>query len=111
VTLFEPNDTKTSYQYDKFGNLLSVTTEREGQSSQTRTIGTNASTNRLTVGTYDLSGNVTSWSGRAYSYDPFNMVWQTKPTNGNGHTFVYGPGDERLWTIDWTAGAAGCDSV
>jgi RHS repeat-associated protein len=102
----EPTDASQSFAYDRFGNLLSVTTEREGQSPVTRTIGTSGSTNRLTVAAYDLSGNVTSWSGRSYSYDPFNMVWQTKPTNGNGHTFVYGPGDERLWTIDWSAGTA-----
>jgi RHS repeat-associated protein len=102
----EPTDASQSFTYDRFGNLLSLTTEREGESPETRTLGTDASTNRLTVAAYDLSGNVTSWSGREYRYDPFNMVWQTKPTNGNGHTFVYGPGDERLWTIDWTAGTA-----
>ena len=107
----EPTAASQSFTFDPFGNLLSVTTEREGQSPETRTIGTNASTNRLTVAGYDLSGNVTSWSGREYRYDPFNMVWQTKPTNGNGHTFVYGPGDERLWAVDWTAGTAASNWV
>jgi hypothetical protein len=102
----EPTDASQSFSYDRFGNLLSVTTEREGESSQTRTIGTNASTNRLTVASYDLSGNVTTWAGLEYRHDPFNLLWQTKPTGGNGHTFLYGPGDERLWTIDWTAGTA-----
>jgi RHS repeat-associated protein len=105
----EPQDAAQSYTYDKFGNLLSVTTEREGESDVTRTIGTSSTTNRLSVASYDLSGNVTAWAGRDYRYDPFNMLWQTKPTSGNGHTFVYGPGDERLWAIDWTAGA-GCES-
>jgi RHS repeat-associated protein len=107
----EPQDAAQSYTYDRFGNLLSVTTEREGESDVTRTIGTSSTTNRLSVASYDLSGNVTAWAGRDYRYDPFNMLWQTKPTNGNGHTFVYGPGDERLWAIDWTAGAAASNWV
>ena len=102
----EPTDASQSYTFDRFGNLLTVTTEREGETPVTRTIGTSGSTNRLSVASYDLSGNVTAWAGREYRHDPFNMLWQTKPTGGNGHTFVYGPGDERLWTIDWTAGAA-----
>jgi RHS repeat-associated protein len=107
----EPQDAAQSYTYDRFGNLLSVTTERAGESDVTRTIGTTSTTNRLSVASYDLSGNVTAWAGRDYRYDPFNMLWQTKPTNGNGHTFVYGPGDERLWAIDWTAGAAASNWV
>jgi RHS repeat-associated protein len=90
-----------NYTYDVFGNLLSMTSERQGQANQMRTIGTNSSTNRMTAAGYDTSGNVVSWAGRAYSYDPFDMVYQT-----NGFTFVYGPGDERLWTIDWSAGSA-----
>jgi len=102
----EPKDAGQSYTYDRFGNLLTVTTAKEGASPVTRTIATSSSTNRLTVATYDLSGNVTTWAGRQYLFDPFNMLWQTKPTSGNGVTFLYGPGDERLWTIDWTAGAA-----
>jgi RHS repeat-associated protein len=102
----EPTDASQSYTFDRFGNLLTVTTEREGESPETRTIGTSSTTNRLSVASYDLSGNVTAWAGRDYRYDPFNMLWQTKPTNGNGHTFVYGPGDERLWAIDWTQGSA-----
>ena len=101
----EPQDASQSFTYDLFGNLLTVTTEREGETLETRTIGTSSATNRLTVASYDLSGNVTAWVGREYRYDPFNMLWQTKPTNGNGVSFLYGPGDERLWTIDWTRGA------
>ena len=105
----EPTEASQSYTFDRFGNLLTIETEREGESPVTRTIGTSSATNRLTVANYDLSGNVTTWAGREYRYDPFNMLWQTKPTSGNGVTFLYGPGDERLWTIDWTAGA-GCET-
>ncbi|HSL82590.1 MAG TPA: hypothetical protein VLF66_07415, partial [Thermoanaerobaculia bacterium] len=93
-----------SYAFDRFGNLLTITTEREGQSPVTRTIGTSSATNRLSLASYDLSGNVTAWAGRQYRWDAFNMLTQEKPTSGNGHTFLYGPGDERILTIDWTQG-------
>jgi RHS repeat-associated protein len=102
----EPTDAAQSYTYDRFGNLLTMITALEGQSPVTRTLTTNSATNRLSVATYDLSGNVMSWAGRQYRWDAFNMLTQEKPTAGNGHTFLYGPGDERIWTIDWTAGAA-----
>jgi RHS repeat-associated protein len=102
----DPTDATQTYTYDRFGNLLTMTTELEGQNPVTRTLTTNSATNRLSVATYDSSGNVMSWAGRQYRWDPFNMLTQEKPTAGNGHTFLYGPGDERIWTIDWTAGAA-----
>jgi len=88
-----------SYSYDFFGNLLSATTTVEGQSPVTRTFATNSSTNRLTGASYDTSGNVTSWAGNSFDYDPFNLL-----RHGPGHVYVYGPGDERLWDIDWTGG-------
>jgi hypothetical protein len=94
------------YTYDRFGNLLTVTTELEGQNPATRTLTTNSSTNRLSLASYDTSGNVFSWAGREYRWDAFNMLTQQKPIAGNGHTFLYGPGDERIWTIDWTAVAS-----
>lgn len=89
-----------SYEYDVFGNLLSADTVI-GQSSDLRTFGTNSSTNRLTVPGYDTSGNITSWAGTTFEYDPFNML-----RHSSGNVYVYGPGDERIWQIDWTGGAA-----
>jgi RHS repeat-associated protein len=94
--------------YDRFGNLVSITTQAPGQSSVTRTPTANASTNRLNqVGTgYDLSGNVTSRAGWTYDHDAFNMLRHAELSGGEKYIFLYGPGDERLWTVDWTNGAA-----
>jgi len=95
-----------SYSYDFFGNLLSATTQVGAQSPVTRTFATNSSTNRLTAASYDDSGNVTSWAGNSFDYDPFNLL-----RHGPGQVYVYGPGNERLWNIDWSAGSASTNWV
>ena len=48
----------------------------------------------MTSAAYDLSGNVTSWAGQTFEHDPFNMVHQS-----GAWRYIYGPGDERIWTI------------
>lgn len=94
--------------YDLFGNLISITTQLPGQTAVTRTPTANASTNRLNqVGTsYDTSGNVTARAGWSYDHDPFNMLRGAESNGGEAYVFLYGPGDERIWTIDWTNGAS-----
>lgn len=86
-----------TYSYDLFGNLGSITTSVDGGIAVPRTFGIDATTNRLTVASYDTSGNVTSWAGNGFGYDPFNMLRE-----GPGHVYFYGPGDERLWDIDYS---------
>ena len=97
-----------SYTYDRFGNLTFVTTDGVGQS-----LPTDQSTNRMSAQDiqYDTSGNVIAQpSGMGsqweYTYDPFNMAWDVTRPDGLGWINVYGPGDERIWVIDWTGGAS-----
>ena len=72
---------------------------------------THSATNRLSGLTYDDSGNVTAWGTWTYVYDPFNMMTQANGVEGRHFDFVYGPGDERLWVIDWTNGPEVSDWV
>jgi hypothetical protein len=77
----EPKDASQSYTFDRFGNLLSVTTERERETPVTRTIGTSSSTNRLTVANYDLSGNVTTRREKVPpQLQPGRRVGRPRPT-------------------------------
>lgn len=81
-----------SYTYDNYGNVLSVTTD--GVLLNTPT---SSSTNRLTAGTYDSGGNLTSWNGNSYQYDAFNQM--VRFTSGTEDwIYVYGPDDERFWS-------------
>ena len=108
-----PTPAEQSYVYDAFGNLTSITTTfggGSGQPSVMRTMPSDSRTNRLSGLTYDDSGNVTSWLTSAYAYDPFNMMTEADSTEGH-FDFVYGPGDERLWVIDWTNGSSFSDWV
>ena len=108
-----PTPAEQSYVYDAFGNLTSITTTfggGSGQPSVMRTMPSDSGTNRLSGLTYDDSGNVTSWLTSAYAYDPFNMMTEADSTEGH-FDFVYGPGDERLWVIDWTNGSSFSDWV
>ncbi len=101
----QPTAASQDYAFDRFGNLTSITTKRDGQADVTRTIATNAATNRMSSGGYDDAGNLISFPGVSWTYDPFNMMTQEASSAGSHFDFVYGPGDERLWTIDWSAGA------
>ena len=74
-----------TFDYDRFGNLLAM---------GPRTFGVDSSTNRLTTASYDASGAVTSWAGQTFERDPFDMVRASEDW-----IYIYGPGDERLWTI------------
>ncbi len=102
----QPTAAGQTYTFDRFGNLTQVVTSHEGQADPPATIGTFSNTNRLSAGGYDDAGNLVSFPGVAWSYDPFNMMTQEASSIGSHFDFVYGPGDERLWTIDWSAGAA-----
>jgi len=113
-----PVERAQSYSYDRFGNLLSMTTTEAGGSSTTRTFATSSSTNRLSSSLvlYDTSGNVTARQIGAgvwwdFDHDPFNMLRTTMPTSTTGYEHLYGPGDERIGVIDWTGGQNGDPSA
>jgi RHS repeat-associated protein len=88
---------KQSYGFDRYGNLLSTTTQVGTGAPITRTNATVERTNRLdpVAATYDTAGNTTLVLGKPYTYDPFHRI-TTVPGN---RVWVYGPGDERLWTV------------
>lgn len=60
------------YNHGPFGNLLS----RTGMSidEDLTTFPIDAQTNRLTNATYDAAGNVLTWNGNTFAYDPFNRL-------------------------------------
>jgi RHS repeat-associated protein len=88
---------KQSYSYDRYGNLLTVTTQVATGTPVTRTNSTVTSTNRLSAAGYDLAGNVTAWQGGAYGYDPFDSMRYAP-----NRVLIYGPGDERIWEFAYT---------
>lgn len=88
---------KQSYGFDRYGNLLSMTTQIGTGTPVTRTNATVDTTNRLSASVYDTAGNTTSQGGKTYSYDPFHRI-TVVPGN---RVWIYGPGDERLWTLRW----------
>lgn len=90
--------------YDRFGNLTEQTTTDPGGSPVTRSIGTNSATNRLTTATYDEAGNLLAWGSESYVYDPFYML-----SEAPDRKYIYGPGDERIWEVDFSEGTAGSD--
>ncbi len=96
-------------QYDPFGNRVAVATD-----GLMRPIPTDPATNRLAGSperptSYDAAGNLTSWGVFSYAYDPFHqLVHQTGSATGTAvdKAFLYGPGDERISTVDTATGAA-----
>ncbi|HET9227979.1 MAG TPA: RHS repeat-associated core domain-containing protein, partial [Thermoanaerobaculia bacterium] len=80
------------FAYDNYGNIQSITTDGVALNTPT-----SSSTNRLTGGIYDASGNLTSWNGNSYQYDAFNQM--SRFTSGTEDwIYVYGADDERLWS-------------
>ena len=102
-----PDEATWEGEYDLFGNLVDITTQAPGQSAVNRTPLASTTTNRLSTNAlYDLSGNLTARAGWSYDHDPFNMLRGADSNQGEHYIFLYGPGDERIWTVDWTGGVA-----
>lgn len=94
------------YTYDAFGNMLSMTTLVDGATTNTRTMGAVAATNRLCSGAmcssgnlglidYDDGGNLKYVNGRTYTFDSFNMM--ATLSDGPTVNYVYTADDERVW--------------
>src|SRR4051812_1001511 len=65
--------------------------------SSARNPPTSPATNRLTAATYDASGNMTTWSGSLYAYDPFHLMWDYR-TASDEWIYLYTADDERAWS-------------
>jgi hypothetical protein len=80
-----------TFGYDAFGNLLTF------GGSSARNTPTAPGSNHLTGATYDASGNVTTWNGNVYTYDPFHLMWDYK-TPSDEWIYLYTADDERAWS-------------
>jgi RHS repeat-associated protein len=78
-----------NYSYDPYANITDIS----GSAMPTST-----STNRLTGGGYDAAGNLTSWNGAAFKYDPFNLMWNMK-SGSEDWLYIYTADDERIWSF------------
>ncbi|MDQ3800105.1 MAG: RHS repeat-associated core domain-containing protein [Acidobacteriota bacterium] len=87
---------KQSYAYDPMGNMIQRTTTQNGQ-TLVADITVDPATNRLGGNiNYDAAGNALgSARDDVYVFDPLNMTKKTP-----GKTYLYSPGDERVWVID-----------
>jgi RHS repeat-associated protein len=81
-----------SYSFDAYGNIQSITTDGSVLST-----GTSSVTNRLNSAAYDAAGNLTSWSGNTYEYDPFDNLAHYR-SGAQDWYYIYGPDDERFWS-------------
>ena len=101
---------KKRYGYDAFGNTLTVTTfagvttpTNGSQSGPVFNSNTRSDKNQYTLN-YDAAGNTLGVLGAAgqpnpspiYVYDGMNMI---KSVPGSFITHLYGPDDERVWTL------------
>ena len=95
--------------YDAYGNMLSMATLVNGATTNSRTMGAVASTNRLCSGSmcssgnlglvdYDDAGNLRSINGRTYTFDSQNMM--ATLSDVKSENFVYTADDERIWVYN-----------
>ena len=80
-----------AYTFDAFGNLLAI------GGAAARNLPTSSTTNHLTGAGYDASGNLTSWNGNLYQYDPFHLMWDYR-TATDEWVYLYTADDERAWS-------------
>jgi YD repeat-containing protein len=80
-----------TFQYDGFGNLTAKVLN-----GTTTTIGVTASTNRLSGGSYDANGNMTTGAGATMTYDGSNRMVTVSPTSGGTEYYVYAPDSKRV---------------
>lgn len=95
------------YAYDAFGNVVSVTT-----GNTALVLAVDSTTNRVDkapvcpqgstcfLGTFDESGNQTSFASTIYVFDSVNMVSEVRSLQRN-QLQVYDAEDERVATVDY----------
>ena len=88
--------------YDTYGNLTQLRRFDPDTGQITpQAFPTSESTNRLTGVQYDARGNLTSWPGEAYTYDPLNMLIHR---NFPAETYLYSADEERIATLQYSGG-------
>jgi len=96
-------DFNQTFTYDPFGNLKEVVGD------QGRNTPTSSATNRLTEATYDVAGNLLTWNGDTYEYDPLGTMTRRCPSGcvagAPDWRYIYTADDERLFALQVTQGA------
>lgn len=90
---------RQNYTFDPFGNLVQIDTQVGTGSWQTRTIGTVASTNRISGLAYDAAGNQLAWGTFSYGWDSTSRM-RYMDGGGLDKIYLYTADDERIWTYD-----------
>lgn len=90
------NNSET-YTYDAFGNMTSKTTTISGV-TESATIGVDAATNRLTLGSYDAAGSYENDGGANwYIHDSSGLI-RERVTPSRAEAYLYTADDERIGT-------------
>jgi RHS repeat-associated protein len=97
-----------TYTYDAFGNMQSVSsTTGEGRPTITTDKATNHLDPAVTHASYDEAGNLKSWPGHTYTYDPANMLIDMVATATGEHAaYVYTADDERIAVLNVVSSTA-----
>lgn len=101
------NSNTTKYEYDAFGNRTECTQSIASGGTgdcQGYEVDATENKNRLKGVSYDARGNITGVFGRAYSYDPLNVMTRERAGSG-AREFFYNANDERVAVHSLTTGA------
>jgi RHS repeat-associated protein len=90
------NNSET-YTYDAFGNMTSKTTTINGV-TESATIGVDAATNRLTLGSYDAAGSYENDGGANWYIHDSSGVIRERVTPSRAEAYLYTADDERIGT-------------
>lgn len=79
-----------TYEYDGYGNVTKL-----ARGGVVDSVPVSGSTNRLTDATYDAAGNVQTYDGVTYRFDPVGTLTQKTGTWGDAF-YIYTADDERI---------------
>lgn len=85
------------YQYDRLGNLTQIGSGTGGSVTSYVTLTPDPATNRIQAASYDHAGNMVSYQGWTYSWDPLQRL---AVVNTGPETWVhtYDAAGERVWS-------------
>ena len=102
------------YTYDRYGNMITMTTTPSGGTAQVTRMGVHSDSNRVDqtvdpsgitanmVATYDAAGNVISTPTASFVYDPLNTVRES--TTDVRRLYIYNASDERVASVEYLNG-------